>query len=78
MCPTIAHSRATLRFCPTYRSAELLARLVKQKSSSSQIGPTQELGGIARASALLEKLLRLALKDMAEAMDTTADALETV
>ncbi|MFZ4789763.1 MAG: hypothetical protein ACOYMW_02490 [Candidatus Competibacteraceae bacterium] len=58
-------------------SAELLARLVKQKSSSSQIGPTQELGGIARASALLEKLLRLVLKDMAEAMDTTADALVT-
>lgn len=56
-------------------SSELLARIDKYQTNQSSGGPTHELGGIARISALLEKLLRLALKDMAAVMGTTADAL---
>lgn len=56
-------------------SAELLARIDKQQTLLPRSGPTHELGGIARASALLEKFLRLVLNDMADMMNTTADAL---
>lgn len=56
-------------------SAELLARLTKEEALPIASGPTRELGGVARVSAKLEKLLRLALDDIARAQGTTADEL---
>ena len=56
-------------------SAELLERLTKEAALPGASGPTRELGGIARTSANLEKLLRLVLEDIAGEQGTTADKL---
>lgn len=56
-------------------SSELLSRLEKQRNLPPATSSTNELGGVAKAGALLEKLLLLVLEDIAQNMGTTADAL---